>query len=330
MEFASSLKRCAFSIAVAVLAGCGGSQPLIGNPGAAPQGRAIAQQAAHGKSWMLPEAKRDDLLYATDNAGFVHVFSYPAGKEVGTIVVAGNPQGACVDRAGNVWIARFRMTSVVEYAHGGTSSIGAVGTYPNNPWGCAVDPTTGNLAVTTTEGSIDVYANAQGDPTVYTVQGDGYGFTFCTYDDSGNLYATAPYSNIAELPKGSSEMTNMQLDFSINPWSIQWDERDKYLAVAGFKPKGQPTPIYHVGVSGTTGSLIGKTLLKGSTNFYPPQYWIEASRILGPGVAESLYGKVQSRVESWPYPAGGHRTRFAHVARYGHPALYGFVVSRAK
>ncbi len=143
----------ALCVAATMLAGCGGSQPLIGNPGAAPQGRAITQQAAQGKSWMLPEAKRDDLLYATDNAGFVHVFSYPAGKEVGTIVVAGDPLGACVDRAGNVWVARFRMTSVVEYAHGGTSPIGDVGTYPNNPWGCAVDPTTGNLAVTTTEGS---------------------------------------------------------------------------------------------------------------------------------------------------------------------------------
>jgi hypothetical protein len=53
------LKRWVFShdalsscVAVALLAGCGGSQPLIGVPGAMPQSRAIAQYAELGKSWI--------------------------------------------------------------------------------------------------------------------------------------------------------------------------------------------------------------------------------------------------------------------------------------
>lgn len=37
----------ALCVAATLLAGCGGSQPLIGNPGAIPPGRAITQQAAH-------------------------------------------------------------------------------------------------------------------------------------------------------------------------------------------------------------------------------------------------------------------------------------------
>jgi hypothetical protein len=41
-------------IAVALLTGCGGSQPPIGAPGAMPQASAIAMHADRGKSWMLP------------------------------------------------------------------------------------------------------------------------------------------------------------------------------------------------------------------------------------------------------------------------------------
>ena len=324
-----ALMSCA---AAAMLAGCGGSQPPISAPGAMPKTSAIATHAERGKSWMLPEAKSEDLLYVTDvYAGLVHVFSYPTGHEVGALEVGGNPRGECVDKIGDIWITRFRTTSVVEYAHGGTTSLGSVSTYPNSPWGCSVDPTTGNLAVTNTEGSIGVYANAQGDPTLYTVQGDDYGFTFCTYDDSGNLFATAPYSNIAELPTGSSKMMNLQLNFSINPWSVQWDERGKYLAVAGIKLKGDPTSIYHVSVSGGVGKLVGTTLLKRSKSVYPSQYWIQGAKLLGTSSILWHEGQIEKRVDSWPYPDGGNPTRFARVARLpsGQPDLYGVVVSKA-
>ena len=317
---------------VATLAGCGGSQPPIGAPGTISEARASAAHVEHDGSWMLPEAKREDLLYVTDvYAGLVHVFSYPNGQEVGALEVGGNPRGECVDKIGDIWITRFRTTSVVEYAHGGTTSLGSVSTYPNSPWGCSVDPTTGNLAVTNTEGSIGVYANAQGDPTLYTVQGDDYGFTFCTYDDSGNLFATAPYSNIAELPTGSSKMMNLQLNFSINPWSVQWDERGKYLAVAGIKLKGDPTSIYHVSVSGGVGKLVGTTLLKRSKSVYPSQYWIQGAKLLGTSSILWHEGQIEKRVDSWPYPDGGNPTRFARVARLpsGRPDLYGVVVSKA-
>ena len=42
-------------IAAALLAGCGGSQPPIGAPGAIPQSRVAASPAERGGSWMLPE-----------------------------------------------------------------------------------------------------------------------------------------------------------------------------------------------------------------------------------------------------------------------------------
>ena len=66
------LVRSAFIIgAAALFAGCGGSQPPIGALGAMPQSSAIAEHATRGESWMLPEAKSEDLLYVVlvDQAG---------------------------------------------------------------------------------------------------------------------------------------------------------------------------------------------------------------------------------------------------------------------
>ena len=60
--------RCALMscAAAAMLAGCGGSQPPIGAPGAMAQTSASAAQVERRGSWMLPEASGEDLLYVTD------------------------------------------------------------------------------------------------------------------------------------------------------------------------------------------------------------------------------------------------------------------------
>ena len=97
-------------VAVALLAGCGGSQPPIGAPGAMPQTSAIATHADRGKSWMLPEAKGEDLIYAVGGCGGTCILSYPGGKVVGAIT--GYDGGAyesadCSDAKGNVYIANY-------------------------------------------------------------------------------------------------------------------------------------------------------------------------------------------------------------------------------
>ncbi len=97
------LSRYALAIgaASALLAGCGGSQPPIGAPGAMPQSRATTTQARHGKSWMLPEAKRENLIYTVSNPRAV--LSYDTGKLVGTIVSSYDYEGVCADESGNVF-----------------------------------------------------------------------------------------------------------------------------------------------------------------------------------------------------------------------------------
>ncbi len=103
-------------------------------------------QGDHARSWMLPEAKRDDLLYVSDFYG-VHVFSYPKLKPVGQLDAGSS--GMCSDRDGNVFFTHTEGNEVTEYAHGGTQPVQTFydDTVELSPEDCSVDPTTNNLAI---------------------------------------------------------------------------------------------------------------------------------------------------------------------------------------
>ena len=98
-----SLSLAGLAVSAYALAGCGGYQPPIGEPGTVPQSYAIATHAERGKSWMLPEAKAQDLLYVSRNSpGEISVYSYPKGKLMGNLTVAG-AFGLCTDAKGDIF-----------------------------------------------------------------------------------------------------------------------------------------------------------------------------------------------------------------------------------
>src|SRR5579871_1307812 len=141
----SSCARLA--VAVTLLAGCGGSQP-IGAPGAMPQSRAVAAPAGRSGSWMLPnaDAKSGALIYATGGCNGTCVISYSNGALVGSLATGtADLSGACADAQGNVFIAVG--STVTEFAHGGTTPIKTLSLPGNEAFGCSVDPTSSNLAV---------------------------------------------------------------------------------------------------------------------------------------------------------------------------------------
>ena len=70
---------------------------------------------------MAPEAATKDLIYVS-NLQNVKVYSYPAGKHVGTLAGLNSPNGECVDNsAGDVFIAN--QDTIVEYKHGGKKRV---------------------------------------------------------------------------------------------------------------------------------------------------------------------------------------------------------------
>ena len=307
------------SVVAAMLAGCGGSQPPIGAPGVMPQSRATVTHAGRGGSWMLPTAKSGELVYASYNFGTtVDVFSYPGGTLVGQLTGFQGPAGLCSDGSGDVWITNESPPEVIEYQHGGTDPIAILGS--EDPFGCSVDPTTGNLAVTNfNPADIAVYKNASGNPRYYSSP-DFPEWWYCAYDNHGNLFAGSPASSdLAELPAGSGTIEAITLDKSFALGSMQWHK--KYLAIADAGGSADaPATIYHVSVMGSNGTVAGKSTLNNAGKHregLAVQYWITGSAIVGP---DKLYFNF------WRYPKGGRPTK---VIRHLDQQLWGTTVSIA-
>lgn len=247
-------------MALALLTDCAGGSAGL-NP---------ATPADHSTSWMRPDAKSHDLLYVTTSMG-VFVYSYPGGTFEGQLTVS-KPAGDCTDKKGNIYITSFADGSVFEYAHGGTEPLRVLpapvpGTAPAS---CAVDPTSGDLAVTE-EGrengvgaGVMIYPKAVGAPKIY-MGGDLVNYEYCTYDNTGNLFVDGTYPHgyenglLAELPRGGTSLRTVNLNYTLGWLSgVQWD--GKYLAV------GQAvTPrIFRYTISGGNGFFVSSTALTGA------------------------------------------------------------------
>ena len=234
----STLVRYLLSIGAAVLlAGCGGSQPPIGAPGAMPQTTAIATHADRGKSWMAAGYGKKDLLYISAQDGSaVYVLTYPKGKRVGTLTGLYRTQGLCSDTHGNVWVTTYGPTyatgTIVEYAHGGTTPIATLHDDYGPPDACAVDANTGDLAVAnpcddySCHANVVVYPGGSGTPTRLSTL--VWGTYDITYDNSDNLFVAGferYYDHrLAWLPNGSSYF----VDFNLKPRNlaargVAWD-----------------------------------------------------------------------------------------------------------
>lgn len=312
MRLSATIPAVALPAAIALLAGCNGgaSQPVLGPSTSAQSlrlpvfGQKAMSRHEHpdrSRSWMSPHAKKDDLLYLTDEeADAVYVYSWPRGKMEGTLTGFYAPNGECVDKAGDVFVANEDTSQIFEYAHGGTSPINTLNDADEYPVGCSSDPTTGNLAVTnidTTrggEGSVAIYADASGSPTTYTAPNFYYYF-FCAYDDKGNLFVDGTNNGstfeFAELPAGSSTFETIALNQSIDfPGGVQWD--GKHVAVGD---QEQPY-IYEFAIKGSSGSEVGSTPLDDTNDV--SQFWIQGRKVVAPDF-------LNSEEQIFKYPAGG-------------------------
>ncbi len=320
-----ALRSCAV---LALLAGCGGSKLPIGAPGAMPQNGALATHAGRAKSWMLPEAKSDDLLYASGD-DYTYVLSYPSGKLVGRLEVTGN--GLCSDKKGDVFFTSQGVGGgLTEYAHGGTQAIAYL-TIPNGAgevFGCAVDPTTGNLAATfqclnmsqcVTTDEIAVFPNASGTPVEYG-GADLPQFVYCGYDGAGNLFADGgpEYgSYLAELRAGSGKLKGINFNRSIdNLGQIQWDGKRMTI-----QDRGRAT-LYRLKISGSAAKIVGITTFEEKG--VEAQSWIQGGRIIIPYRPNP---QGATTIGFWKYPAGGAPTKTISQRSFGSGKFTGTTVS---
>jgi hypothetical protein len=260
---------------------------------------------------MAPGASGQDLLYVGGHDGnSVEVLSYPNLQLVGHLKVRAT--GLCSDSSGNVFVTTFPRGgpggAIAEYAHGGTKPIATLQD-GYRPTGCAVDPGTGDLAVTdlgTVSGrqmNVAIFRHAKGNPVFWT-DPSFFWYLFCGYDNHGNLFVDGTTAGnafeFAELPKGGT-LQNVSLNQTIQyPGSVQWD--GNYVAVADTKAHA----IYRFTISGYNGTLEGTTALSGWETRQNAQTWISG------GTVAAAYGVADQRaIGVWNYPAGGSPTQTA-------------------
>jgi hypothetical protein len=327
------LTLCAFGVCViATLIGCGGSS----GPGVVSVEPPATASGTNGEL-MGPAAKKSELLYVS--AGLparnkLYVFTYPDAAFVGAIAVPHRPLGLCTDKSGNVFVTTIVTNSatsyVYEYAHGGTQPI-AILSNPGEGNGCAVDPSTGNLAVANWSsgsvsgvGDVAIYQNATGTPITYATPSIS-AYWWCAYDDEGNLFVDGINGShaqpMAELPKGASSFENVMLSAAITPSSLQW--LDGNLIVADDASISGPELLYRVKFSGTKGKVTGSTTLESrhEMNSWGGEFVVSGAHVAGPS-----YPRRDFSV--WSYPKGGKALHDA--TRRGVNEFYGVAISASR
>ena len=269
--------------ALAILAGCAGP----GSPGIpnAPPVPAL--------SWVSRDATSQDLLYVSDlGTNLVDIVTYPKGKLVGQLSGFGAVAGLCVDKAGDVFVVD-EAGPVQMFAHGGSTPLRKLTAY-GAPYGCSVDPITGNLALTNLSsyiyGALAIYPKAKGKPKLIK-SSEANSTYFCGYDASGNLFVDGNNHTgqfvLWELRKGKSTLADLKFSKHVDrPGGVQWD--GTYVAVGSYGAG----LIYRT--KHGTGVVAQTVTLKSGANVQ--QFWIDGATLIGESNGEVPY---------YRYPQGG-------------------------
>jgi hypothetical protein len=289
------------SAAIAGVATRGG--PVAGSEAAGPAGRGALVYVATGEN--------------------VYALTYPAGKQVFTLNVPG--YGLCADARGNIYVPQTATGEILVFAHGAATPTRTLHSI-DQPLGCAVDPKTGDLAVTNAAsgaGTVAVYPAAQDQPQYY-FDASITQFGQCGYDDRGDLFVDGSGSGnfLAELPAGGGAFANFALDGHFVAYgSVQWDGTHITLSNPATRV------VYRVRPEGSTVKVVGTTQLRGWTTMYTGgwpyvQTWLQGTTALAQLDALGDLGR-------WRYPEGGKIEQLIGRVGNGNATIYGIAISRA-
>jgi len=226
------------------IAGCGGAASPIASSPAMPG--ALVSQRHHEAPHLQPNSA--NLLYVTSyGLQKVYVYHYPSLNPAGVLTEVA-PFGLCINDAnGDIYVVdRADGYNLVDgYHHGATTPFTTLTLGSVDPISCAVDPTTGNLAVTT-DNSVAIFLNAAGSPNfVSSTIGNMWG---AGYDPNGNLFVDdSSFGGYAEIshtnPLGPMVPVTLQATIA-HPGGVQWDGHhmtvgDQYAQIIyQLKPNG--------------------------------------------------------------------------------------------
>ncbi|HLY03100.1 MAG TPA: hypothetical protein VKR56_11485 [Candidatus Cybelea sp.] len=202
----SPLGRALISCAaVAALAACGASQPLVGAPGATARTSPHATNADRGDPWLYVtgNANNSVVIYDLARSGF---------PVVGTITNGvSSPGGVAVDKNGQVYVANETGTVTIYSAGKSTPNL-TLSEDLEFPQSVAVDAS-GNVYVCSRGSSpaIVVFPPGEATPSKTITNALIQVPNQIQFDAGGNLYYADGNTGVSELTAGSQNMTSLGL-----------------------------------------------------------------------------------------------------------------------
>jgi hypothetical protein len=290
---------------IASLAACGygSTQPPLAS------GNASEPSA----SWMAPAAAAaQSLLYVSDEQSFdVYVYTFPDLRRAGKLTGFRRPEGECSDAKGDVWITDNQDEQILRYHHGGTRAVAVLSDPIGYPAGCAIDPHSGDLAVTNLfdfsgNGGVLIYKKATGTPRPYTNPNQEY-YYLDGYDDKGNLYVSGKNSKdvytLSVLARGKRSMSTVSISGAkiFVPGTVQWTGSSLLLGDQHCD-HAKTSCLYEATISGTRARITRKVPLTGSCDV--AQVAFEKGRLAG-GDYWRCGPTGHNSTDVWAYPRGG-------------------------
>jgi hypothetical protein len=285
-----------------MLAACDSRAPLT--PATVP-----AVSAPSAASWIDTAAKSGDLLYVSNlDLPGVLVYQYPSAKLAGRLFGRGQVEGLCTDAAGNVLMPSVGLAEIFVYAHGGAHPFATLRDPGEVPWGCAIDPKTGDLAVANFEsstagpGSVSIYKDAKGKPAVYPDPSEFEHIYYVAYAADGTLYldglTNADGFGFAAFRAG--KFTPVTLDESIH-YARAIGAVGPDVDVVDDDSPGNPL-IYRFTISGSTGKEVGAAELQAS--YVAVDFYVVGKTLVVTN-SKGYSGGGNGDVEYFKYPNGG-------------------------
>jgi hypothetical protein len=269
---------------------------------------------------MPAEASGEDLMYISDpGVGGIEVRSYapPRYRLLGLIPmpVRGGYSYLCLNKEQDLFATG--SSTVFEYKHGAMSPFRILGGIVGFPYGCAVDPVTGTLAVANDEGyplqiaEVSFFKKNRGTHTTVSLPESFKGAQHPAYDGSGDLFVGAvvagspPRFALLELPKDKKQFVEVTLDETFSEFGnggMVWD--GTYLDIADF----EKNVIYQFAIAGTNGTTKATITLQRSYNI--GGFFVEGSTLIAPAFSKPSPGSPPGPglVNLYNYPAGGKKT----------------------
>lgn len=257
-------------------------------------------------SWTRVASSTGPFIYGAAYGAYVNIFTF-SGQQVGALFGFGEATGVCSDGSGDVFVLDSQRDLIYEYLPGGSLPVYVFDDRYETPSGCAVDPTTGDLAVANTKlpghnniPNVAIFVPGSYEPpTLYTTPYIG-SYSFCTYDPAGNLYVDGLGAEqeleLAELPAGTNQLVRIPVSGINNhhhkPAAVQWD--GQYLAV-GDRLAGV---IYRISVSGSVATIFQTVTIRGWYHRTAANFDIVGKKLLFPAFEKLFFYK---------YPAGGRK-----------------------